>query len=84
MKISMSKVSMDIVSQSDLDHALRIIRELQEEAKPKDIETKVELTADELQAVAAPLVEDDEDSVVYDDEIPEVVEPVDEVKEKRG
>lgn len=82
MKISMSKVSMDIVSQSDLDHALRIIRELQEEAKPKDIETNVQLTADELQAVSAPLIEEDEDSVVYDDQIPGVVEPVDEVKEK--
>lgn len=83
MKISMSKVSMDIVSQTDLEHALRIIRELQEEAKPKDIETNVQLTADELQAVSAPLMEADEDPVVYDDQIPEVVEPVDEVEEKK-
>jgi hypothetical protein len=81
MKISMSKVSMDIVSQTDLEHALRIIGELQEEAKPKDIETNVQLTADELQAVSAPLME--EDSVVYDDQIPEVVSPVDEVEEKK-
>ena len=83
MKISMSKVSMDIISQSDLEHALRIIRELQEEAKPKDIETNVQLTADELQAVSTPLIEEDEDSVVYDDQIPEVVEPVDEVEAKK-
>lgn len=82
MKISMSKVSMDIVSQTDLEHALRIIRELQEEAKPKDIETNVQLTADELQAVSAPLMEEDEDPVVYDDQIPEVVEPVEEVEKK--
>lgn len=82
MKISMSKVSMDIVSQADLDHALRIIRELQQEAKPKDIETNVQLTADELQAVSTPLLEEDEDAVVYDDQIPGVVEPVDEVEEK--
>ena len=82
MKISMSKVSMDIVSQADLEYGLHIIRELQKEAKPKDIETNVQLTADELQAVSAPLIEEDEDSVVYDDQIPGVVEPVDEVKEK--
>ena len=89
MKMSMSKVSMDIVSQTDLEHALRIIRELQEEAKPKDIETNVQLTADELQAVSAPLME--EDSVVYDDDTPLVVddgiplvpEPVDKVEEKK-
>ena len=68
---------MDISSQDDLQYALQIIRELQEEAKPKDIETKVELTADELQAVAAPLVEEDEDSVIFDDQIPGVPEPVD-------
>lgn len=92
MKISMSKVSMDIISHSDLEHALRIIRELQEEAKPQDIETNVQLTANELQAVSAPLIEEDEDSVVYDDDdtplvvddgIPLVPEPVDEVEEKK-
>ena len=80
MKISLSKVAMDISSQDDLQYALQIIRGMQDDAKPKDIETKVELTADELQAVAAPLVEDDEDSIVYDDQIPGLPEPFDKSK----
>ncbi|MBT7205653.1 MAG: hypothetical protein HN867_19575 [Deltaproteobacteria bacterium] len=79
MRVALSKVTMDIVTNDDVDHALRIIKEMNVDA-PKDQPVKVEMSTEELQAIAAPLVEEDEDSVIFDDQIPGVLEPVDESK----